>query len=132
MTPPKMRTIRLCFYLILPPPLAVNVFINGVEQKYRSNWKKYLVLIVMTAGFVRPGHLFRWIIYVYFPDNQLFWPHCWLHDNGPAFKEEIAGGYGLRSIRDKLNLIYGDKASLQIQNNDCKAVLIRIPVLHEF
>ncbi len=55
-----------------------------------------------------------------------------IHDNGPAFKEEVAGGYGLRSIRDKLNLIYGDKASLQIQNNQYKAVLIRIPVLDEW
>lgn len=307
--------------------LAVNVFINGVEQKYRSNWKKYLVLIIMTAGFVRLGHLAQWIMYTYFPDNQLFWPHYWhildytswnihgnrgsllfasipliavslyfyfwqrsrhftrkiseqeyqllnleklktkaqlnalearinphflynslnsiaglvhqdpdkaeemtiqlsklfryttgrneghshsiaeelevvksylaieqmrfgnrlhytidvapelmevkiprfllqpivenaikhgisqlldngkidvkieiktdfvefvIHDNGPAFKEEVAGGYGLRSIKDKLNLIYGDKASLQIQNNEYKGVVIRIPISHEF
>lgn len=307
--------------------LAVNVFINGVEQKYRSNWKKYLVLIVMTAGFVRLGHLVQWVIYVYHPDNQLFWPHYWrmldytawnlydnrgsllfasipllavslyfyfwqrsrhftrkiseqeyqllsleklktkaqlnalearinphflynslnsiaglvhqdpdkaeemtiqlsklfryttgrneghshsiaeelevvksylaieqmrfgnrlrfsidvapellevkiprfllqpivenaikhgisqllekgeieikierkdklvqfvIHDNGPFFKEEVGGGYGLRSIRDKLNLIYGEKASLQIQNNEYKAVLIIIPIFYEF
>lgn len=307
--------------------LAVNVFINGVEQKYRSNWKKYLVLIVMTAGFIRLEHFAQWLMYVYFPDNQLFWSHYWhildytswnihdnrgsllfasipliavslyfyfwqrsrhftrkiseqeyqllnleklktkaqlnalearinphflynslnsiaglvhqdpdkaeemtiqlsklfryttgrneghshsiaeelevvksylaieqmrfgnrlhftidvapelmevkiprfllqpivenaikhgisqlldkgkieinietttdsvqfvIHDNGPAFKEEIAGGYGLRSIRDKLNLIYVDKASLQIQNNEYKAVLIRIPISDEW
>lgn len=307
--------------------LAVNVFINGVEQKYRSNWKKYLILIVMTAGFVRLGHFFQWIMYTYFPDNQLFWPHYWhildytswnihgnrgsllfasipllavslyfyfwqrsrhftrkiseqeyqllsleklktkaqlnalearinphflynslnsiaglvhqdpdkaedmtiqlsklfryttgrneghshsiaeelevvksylaieqmrfgnrlrfsidvapellevkiprfllqpivenaikhgisqllekgkieikienkdklvqfmIHDNGPAFKEEVGGGYGLRSIRDKLNLIYGQKASLQIQNNEYKAVIVIIPIFYEF
>lgn len=306
--------------------LAVNVFINGVEQKYRSNWKKYLVLIIMTAGFVRLGHFAQWLMYTYFPDNQLFWPYYWhildytswnihdnrgsllfasipllavslyfyfwqrsrhftrkiseqeyqllnleklktkaqlnalearinphflynslnsiaglvhqdpdkaeemtiqlsklfryttgrneghshsiaeelevvksylaieqmrfgnrlhftidvtpelmevkiprfllqpivenaikhgisqlldkgkieikieirddsvqfvIHDNGPAFKEEVAGGYGLRSIKDKLNLIYGDKASLQIQNTEYKAVLIRIPISYE-
>ena len=70
--------------------LAVNVFINGVEQKYRSNWQKYLVLIVMTAGFIRLEHFAQWLMYTYFPDKQLFWPHYWqildytswnMHDN---------------------------------------------------
>lgn len=55
-----------------------------------------------------------------------------IHDNGPAFKEEVAGGYGLRSIKDKLNLIYGDKASLQIQNNEYKAVVIQIPISPDY
>ncbi|WP_337041734.1 histidine kinase [Emticicia sp. 17c] len=50
-----------------------------------------------------------------------------IHDNGPAFKEDLSGGYGLKSISDKLQLIYGDKASLQIQNNGHKAVVIRVP-----
>lgn len=307
--------------------VSVNVFIKSVERKYHSNWQKYLILIVMTAGFVRLGHLAQWIICTYFPDNQLFWPHYWrildytawnlydnrgsllfasipllavslyfyfwqqsrhftrkiseqeyqllnleklktkaqlnalearinphflynslnsiaglvhqdpdkaeemtiqlsklfryttgrneghshtvaeelevvksylaieqmrfgnrlqfsievasellevkiprfllqpivenaikhgisqllekgeieikienkgelvqfmIHDNGPAFKEEVGGGYGLRSIRDKLNLIYGEKASLQIQNNDYKAVIVNIPVIYEW
>lgn len=307
--------------------LAVNVFIKSVERKYHSDWKKYFILIIMTAGFVRLGHFIQWIIYTYFPDNQLFWPHYWrildytawnlydnrgsllfasiplvavslyfyfwqksrhftrkiseqeyqllnleklktkaqlnalearinphflynslnsiaglvhqdpdkaeemtiqlsklfryttgrneghshsiaeelevvksylaieqmrfgnrlqfsievdpelleikiprfllqpivenaikhgisqrlekgeieikienkdefvqfvIHDNGPAFKEAIGGGYGLRSIRDKLNLIYGEKASLQIQNNDYKAVIVNIPAIYEW
>ncbi len=54
-----------------------------------------------------------------------------IHDNGPAFKEDVGGGYGLRSIRDKLNLFYGEKASLQVQNNDYKAVLISIPMSYD-
>ncbi|AYQ36116.1 histidine kinase [Runella sp. SP2] len=55
-----------------------------------------------------------------------------IHDNGPAFKEEVASGYGLRSIREKLQLVYGDKATLQIQNNDHKAVIISLPRDHEW
>ncbi|MEZ4903695.1 MAG: histidine kinase [Spirosomataceae bacterium] len=54
-----------------------------------------------------------------------------IHDNGPAFKEAIGGGYGLRSIKDKLNLFYGEKAQLQIQNNHYKAVCITLPMDNE-
>lgn len=54
-----------------------------------------------------------------------------IHDNGPAFKEEVGGGYGLRSIKDKLNLFYGEKAALQIQNNEYKAVCITLPTADE-
>lgn len=50
-----------------------------------------------------------------------------IHDNGPAFKEDLSGGYGLRSISDKLQLIYGNTASLQIENNDHKAIIIKVP-----
>ncbi len=51
-----------------------------------------------------------------------------IHDNGPAFKEDLSGGYGLKSISDKLRLIYGNEAGVQIQNNDFKAIIIRVPV----
>jgi len=50
-----------------------------------------------------------------------------VHDSGPLFPEEMASGYGLRSIQDKLKLIYGSDASLEIQNDEkYKAVLITI------
>ncbi|MBA4852844.1 histidine kinase [Emticicia sp. BO119] len=51
-----------------------------------------------------------------------------IHDNGPAFKEDLSGGYGLRSISDKLQLIYGNDAHLQIENNDYKSIIIKVPV----
>lgn len=51
-----------------------------------------------------------------------------IHDNGPAFKEDLSGGYGLRSISDKLQLIYGNDANLQIENNDYKSIIIKVPV----
>jgi LytS/YehU family sensor histidine kinase len=50
-----------------------------------------------------------------------------VHDSGPLFPEEMASGYGLRSIQDKLRLIYGNDANLEIQNDEkYKAVLIKI------
>lgn len=50
-----------------------------------------------------------------------------VHDSGKPFPEEMASGYGLRSISDKLRLIYGKDAHLEIQNNDeYKAVIITI------
>jgi DUF4097 and DUF4098 domain-containing protein YvlB len=51
-----------------------------------------------------------------------------IHDNGPAFKEDLSGGYGLKSISDKLQLIYGNEASLQIENIDYKSIIIKVPV----
>lgn len=52
---------------------------------------------------------------------------CSIHDNGPDFPPNFFTGYGLQSIQDKLNLLYGDRASLDIQNNDYKQVIIQLP-----
>lgn len=50
-----------------------------------------------------------------------------VHDSGELFPEEMASGYGLRSIQDKLRLIYENDANLEIQNNPTyKAVIITI------
>jgi sensor histidine kinase YesM len=52
--------------------------------------------------------------------------HLCVHDNGPAFPEDMSGGYGLRSIQDKLKLLYGDDARVELQNWPLKQVLISI------
>jgi two-component system, LytTR family, sensor kinase len=49
-----------------------------------------------------------------------------IHDNGPAFSDTLNAGYGLRSIQEKLRLLYGDDARLTIQNEPIKQVLIQI------
>ena len=49
-----------------------------------------------------------------------------VHDNGPAFPDDMNGGYGLRSIQDKLKLLYGDDARVELQNWPLKQVLISI------
>jgi two-component system, LytTR family, sensor kinase len=50
-----------------------------------------------------------------------------VHDNGPAFLDNFFTGYGLQSIQDKLKLLYGKQAQLDIQNTDYKQVIIKIP-----
>ena len=54
------------------------------------------------------------------------WLHLCVHDNGPAFREDGASGYGLRSIRDKLHLLYQDDASVEMLNQPAKHVCIRV------
>lgn len=49
-----------------------------------------------------------------------------VHDNGPGFPEDMGGGYGLRSIQDKLKLLYGDGARVELQNWPLKQVLLSI------
>jgi two-component system, LytTR family, sensor kinase len=53
-------------------------------------------------------------------------PWLWLtvHDNGPAFADDLGGGYGLRSIQEKLRLLYADDARLDLRNVPEKAVCI--------
>ncbi|QKZ15349.1 histidine kinase [Spirosoma sp. KUDC1026] len=52
--------------------------------------------------------------------------HLCVHDNGPAFPDDMGGGYGLRSIQDKLKLLYGDDARVELQNWPIKQVLLSI------
>lgn len=52
--------------------------------------------------------------------------HLCVHDNGPAFPDDMDGGYGLRSIQDKLKLLYGDAARVELQNWPLKQVLLSI------
>ncbi|MBD2700537.1 histidine kinase [Spirosoma sp. BT702] len=49
-----------------------------------------------------------------------------VHDNGPAFPDNMDGGYGLRSIQDKLKLLYGDSARVELQNWPLKQVVLSI------
>ena len=49
-----------------------------------------------------------------------------LHDNGPAFPETLAAGYGLQSIRDKLRLLGGSDATLELVNGPDKHVRVML------
>lgn len=53
-----------------------------------------------------------------------------IHDNGPDFGEAMSGGYGLKSVQDKLDLIYEGKASLEIANTPVKQLTILIDKNH--
>jgi two-component system, LytTR family, sensor kinase len=54
------------------------------------------------------------------------WLTFCIHDNGPAFPEELVAGYGLQSIQDKLRLLYGHDARLLVRNQPGKEIVIRI------
>jgi sensor histidine kinase YesM len=50
-----------------------------------------------------------------------------IHDNGVPFPDNIFSGYGLKSIQDKLRLLSGEKASMTINNEPEKAVILSLP-----
>ncbi|MCF0038893.1 histidine kinase [Dyadobacter fanqingshengii] len=54
------------------------------------------------------------------------WLHLCVHDNGPAFPDTMGAGYGIRSIQDKLKLLYGEEARLELHNEPRKSVNISI------
>lgn len=47
-------------------------------------------------------------------------------DNGPAFPEDLVPGYGVKSVFDKLDLLFPDKYAIQFTNEPEKKVLIHI------
>jgi two-component system LytT family sensor kinase len=63
------------------------------------------------------------VVRIYEEDN---WLHLCVHDNGPAFPETMDAGYGIRSIQDKLKLLYGDEARLELHTKPQKSVNISI------
>lgn len=54
-----------------------------------------------------------------------------VYDNGPAFPDAMNLGYGLRSIQDKLRLLCGTDACLDLVNGDDKHVEVRLPLTTE-
>ena len=51
-----------------------------------------------------------------------------IHDNGPDFGESVGGGFGLRSIKEKLKIVYGERANFEVKNEPEKAVIITLPL----
>jgi LytS/YehU family sensor histidine kinase len=49
-----------------------------------------------------------------------------IEDNGPAFPEEISPGYGVKSVYDKLDLLFPDKYEIHFTNQPEKKVSIFI------
>jgi two-component system, LytTR family, sensor kinase len=54
-----------------------------------------------------------------------------IHDNGPAFGESFGGGFGLRSIKEKLEIVFGNKATIDLKNEPEKAVVITMARMME-
>ncbi len=54
-----------------------------------------------------------------------------IYDNGPAFGTELSGGYGLKSVKEKLDLFYKGHASLEIANEPKKVLKILMDKAYE-
>jgi sensor histidine kinase YesM len=52
-----------------------------------------------------------------------------IYDNGPAFDEHLGGGFGMRSIREKLQIVYGQHAIFEVQNQPQKVVTLILPII---
>ena len=63
------------------------------------------------------------IVKIYENEDRL---HLCVHDNGPAFPETMGAGYGIRSVQDKLKLLYGEEARIELHNEPGKSVNISI------
>jgi len=47
-------------------------------------------------------------------------------DNGPAFPDELSPGYGVKSVFDKLDLLFPDQYDIHFSNHPRKQVSILI------
>ena len=102
---PALNNLRLPQFLL--QPIVENAIKHGIAKRADSG--RIDVRIYEKSRSDGPGEL-----------------HLCVHDNGPAFPDNMSGGYGLRSIQDKLKLLYGDDARVELQNWPLKQVLICI------
>ena len=63
------------------------------------------------------------VVKIYEQDD---WLHLCVHDNGPSFPDSMGAGYGIRSIQDKLKLLYQENAKVELHNEPSKTVNISI------
>ncbi len=54
------------------------------------------------------------------------WLSLCVYDNGPAFQENLSAGYGIRSIQEKLHLLYQEDATVELRNLPDKHVCVRV------
>ncbi|MBO0940065.1 histidine kinase [Fibrella sp. HMF5335] len=95
---PSLNTVQIPQFLL--QPLVENAIKHGISKRAGD-------------GCIRIGI-----------QDEDDWLCLSVHDNGPAFTGEMGGGYGLRSIQEKLRLLYGDDARVELQNEPSKQVCI--------
>lgn len=54
-----------------------------------------------------------------------------IYDNGPDFPSGPLSGFGIRNTSERLNLIYGNQASINWQNGEGKFIEITLPILEK-
>ncbi|CAG4989251.1 hypothetical protein DYBT9275_00253 [Dyadobacter sp. CECT 9275] len=107
---------RLNFVLeVAQPDLKQLLIPKFILQPVVENAIKHGIAKVADQGQIR--------IRIY---EEQDWLHLCVHDNGPLFPENMGAGYGIRSIQDKLKLLYGDGATVELHNEPHKAVNLSI------
>ena len=96
----SLNTLQIPQFLL--QPIVENAVKHGISKR---------------AG---PGRI---DVKIYAQDD---WLYLSVHDNGPPFPDEMGEGYGLRSIQEKLRLLYNDDAHVELQNDPYKQVLLAI------
>ncbi|MGA0557831.1 sensor histidine kinase [Larkinella sp. VNQ87] len=100
LTDPDLNEVQIPLFLL--QPLVENAIKHGISK---------------VAG---PGAILVRIT------EEKGWLYLRIHDNGPAFPEELVAGYGLQSIQDKLKILYGNEARLLVENQPRKEVVVQI------
>ena len=96
---------------------------NLIDLKLPQFLLQPIVENAIKHGIAKRADAGRIDVRIYQKNGEL---HLCVHDNGPGFPDDLSGGYGLRSIQDKLKLLYGDDARVELQNWPLKQVLIVI------
>ncbi len=108
---------RLNFAIQLPEELENITIPQFIIQPLIENAVKHGISKIVETGEIR--------LVVSAKNNNL---EVRVFDNGPAISNEPISGYGLQSIQEKLNLIYGNKAYMSWNNEPEKYVLISLPL----
>ncbi|MDQ6478551.1 histidine kinase [Dyadobacter sp. LHD-138] len=99
-TNPELKTLQVPKFIL--QPIVENAIKHGIAKL--ADQGKIIVRIYEENG----------------------WLHLCVHDNGPLFADTMGAGYGIRSIQEKLKLLYGEDARLELHNEPHKSVNISI------
>ena len=106
--------------------LQFEVEVTNDDLKLLQVPKFILQPIVENAikhGIARLADQGRIVVKIY---EENGWLHLCVHDNGPSFSDTMGAGYGIRSIQEKMKLLYGNDAKLELHNEPGKSVNISI------
>jgi len=107
---------RLQFEVEVMDPELKNLFVpKFILQPIVENAIKH--------GIAKLADMGKIVVRIY---EENGWLHLCVHDNGPMFSDTMGAGYGIRSIQEKLKLLYGEDARLELHNEPGKSVNISI------
>jgi len=106
---------RLEFTIELPDLLKSAKVPRFIIQPLVENAIKHGISKSITKGFVKISMR-----------KEVKWMEIKVSDNGPDFPKELAPGFGLQSIYDKLEILYPNRFELYFVNSPDKHILIRL------